>query len=115
LPAGVRHALERLSALSTRVPQTVQPADVRTPSAPPPPMPVKAAVEREPQRAVVVPPRLVRDEPTLAPTVHIASIEVTVAAPAPPAPPTPPQLQPAAPAPVGRLSRQPARFGFGQG
>jgi hypothetical protein len=53
---------------------------------------------------------------TPAPAVHIGSVEVRVAAPAPPAAPEPPGPPPPAPrASVPRLSRPATAFGLGQG
>jgi hypothetical protein len=119
LPDEVRHALDRLAALSQHVPQA-QPARPARPPAPPPRPEAIETVRREAkQPAPVVPPRHQRStEPTRTPQVHIGRIEVTVAEPTPPPPPpAPPPTappQPAAPPPAGRLSRPSTGFGFGQ-
>jgi hypothetical protein len=82
-----------------------------------PPTPVRAA---DTSAAVVVAPRTSRDDsPARAPQVHIGSIEVTIAPPAPPraalpaAPPAPTPAPPP-PSPVQRLSRPSAAYGFAQ-
>jgi hypothetical protein len=111
MPPAVTEALERLSALSMRLPApapqpVVAPAPPAPPASPPKEQPAHARQERS--MAAVVPPRT------------IGSIEVTITPPAPPPPPPAPPQQPVvvAPpptAPPGRLSRLSAGYGFGQG
>lgn len=119
LAPTVAHALERLAARSLRTP-----AKDETRAAPPTPRGGEAA---EPSRAAT-PARPVslplpiapqpRRETSREPQVHIGTIEVTIASPAPPAPAFPPptrRVVATAPAPAGRLSRTLSGYGLGQG
>jgi len=123
VPPAVAAALERLAALSVRAP-TEQPS-------PPPARPLRpapavapdlAARSRADQPATVTAPatRTTHAQPQpAAPSVHIGTIDVTIAppppAPTPPAPAARPVAVAAPPAAITRLSRPSFGYGFGQG
>jgi hypothetical protein len=117
LPAAAARAMDRLSAVSLRLPGSAAPA-----AAAPGVQSGQAVVRSAPLdgRAPAGPAASARRQPVAEPAargeplVRIGSIEVTLTSPVPPPPVVPPP--PArAPAPPPRLSRLSSPFGLGQG